>query len=216
MRKDVCTIATDSLNPVEPAHAPAASEKAHLGGSHSTRRAMLAGAAMLPALSLPAVAEGNPDAQVVDLAHRLLAGIEAEFPLRVALEAAWAASERIRRQLLAANPHLRYQGERIHDLLQRTEQGRRRAIAYDRWNEVCSECWAISERILTQTAHTGPGLSAHVLAYYYLQRDEFSKSNGGPLLRAAVAMLGEKLPAHLNDDIQKELERVAQPRANVA
>ena len=78
------------------------------------------------------------------------------------------------------------------------------------------ECWAISERIVTETAHTGPGLAAHVLAYYYLQRDEFSKSNGGRLLRAAAAMLGEKLAEHLNDAIQKELERVVQPSVNVA
>jgi len=208
MRKDVCTIATESLNPVEPTHVPAGSEKTHFRGCHRTRRAVLAGAAALPVLSVPAVADRNPDVQVVDLAHRLLAGIEAEYPLRLALVVAWAASERIRHQLLAANPHLRYQGGRVNDLLQRTEQGRRRAIAYDRWNEVRRECWVISERILTQTAHTGPGLAACVLAYWYLQRDEFNKSKGGPLLRAAAAMLGEKLPAHLNEDIQKEWERV--------
>ena len=65
---------------------------------------------MLPALSLPAVAGGNQDAQVVDLAHRLLAGIEAEYLCGLRLRSAWAASERIRRQLLAANPHLGYQG----------------------------------------------------------------------------------------------------------
>jgi hypothetical protein len=100
--------------------------------------------------------------------------------------------------------------------LQRTAQGCRRAVAYNRWNEVRCECWAISEKILAETVHTGPGLAAHVLAYYYLQRDVFRKSNGGPLLRAAATMLGEKLPAYLNDDIQEELDRVVQPRANLA
>ena len=207
MHDDLCTSATHSLNPVKPTDA--ATEK-RLQGRHTTRRSMLAGTAMFPALALPAVAEGNPDAGVVDLAHRLLASIEAEYPLRLALEAAWAASERIRRQLLAANPHLQYEGGRVHDLLQRTAQGRGRAIAYDRWNKVCRECGAISERILEETVHTGSGLAAQVLAYYYLERDEFSKSNGGPLLRAAVAMLGEKLPAHLNKDIQEELDRDGQ------
>jgi hypothetical protein len=138
MYQSMCTSGIDSQNPVEPTNAPPASENTHLQGGHATRRAMMAGAAMLSALSLPAVAEGNPDAGVVELAHRLLAGIEAEYRLRLALEAAWAASERIRHQLLAADPH----------------------------------------------------------------RDGFGKSNGGPLLRAAVAMLGEKLPAHLTEDIQ--------------
>ena len=213
MRKDVCTNPRES---VEPIHAPTVSQTTHLRDCHNTRRAVLAGAAMLPALSLPAVAEDNSDAEVVDLAHRLLAGIEAEYPLRLALEAAWAASERIRRQLLATDPHLLYEGGRVHDLLQRTVQGRQRAVAYDRWNEVRRECWAISEKILTETVHTGPGLAAYVLAYYYLQRDKFGKSNGGPLVRAAAAMLGEKLPVHLNDDIQEELDRVVQPQADLA
>jgi hypothetical protein len=174
---------------------------------HTTRRSMLAGAATLPALSLPAVAEGNPGTGVVDLAHRLLAGIEAEYPLRLALEAAWAASERIRRQLLAADPLLQYEQGRVQDLVQRTAQGRQHVIAYDRWNEVCRECEAISERILAETAHTGPDLAAHVLAYYYLERNEFSQSNGGSLLRAAAALLGRKLPAHLNEDIQEARAR---------
>ena len=133
------------------------------------------------------------------------------------MDSAWAASERIRRQLLAANPHLGYDGRRVHDLLQRTAQGRRRAAAYDRWNEVRRECRAVSERNLAETVHTGPGLAANLLAYYYLQRDEFGTSNGGRLLRTAAAMLGEKLPAHLNDDIQQaELDRLAQPRADLA
>jgi hypothetical protein len=216
MPKDVCTSATDSLNSVQPTDARTPGKKTHLQGRHTTRRSMLAGAAMLPALSLPAVAEGNPNARVVDLAHRLLAGIEAEHPLRLALEAAWTASEGIRRQLLAADPHLQYESGRVHDLLQRTAQGRRRAIAYDRWNEVCRECQAISESILAETVHTGPGLAAQVLAYYYLERDEFSKSNGGSLLRAAAAMLCEKLPAHLNEDIQEELNRVVKRKAGVS
>jgi hypothetical protein len=183
---------------------------------HTSRRSMLAAAATLPALSLPAAAAGNPEAGVVELAHRLLAGIEAEHRLRLALEAAWAASERIRRQLLAADPLLQYERGRIADLVQRSAQGRGHALAYDRWNKVCRECEAISERILAQRAHTGPGLAAHVLAYYYLAREAFIQSNGGSLLRAAVAMLGEKLPTHLNEDIQAALDRAVKTKADLA
>jgi hypothetical protein len=181
----------------------------------TTRRAMLTGAAMLPALSLPAVAGNSADAEIVDLARRLIAGIEAEYPLRLALEAAWAASEGVRRQLLADHPRLQDEQGQVQDLTQRTAQGRRRAVAYDRWNEVCRECSAISERILAQPARTGPGLAAHVLAYYYVERGAFSQSKGGALLRAAAAMLGEKLPASLDADIQEELDRVVQARADV-
>jgi hypothetical protein len=216
MRKDVCTSVSNSLNSAEATHAPTASKKTHLGGCHTTRRTVLTGAAMLPALSLPAVAEGNLDAGVVDLARRLLAGIEAEYPLRLSLESAWAASERKRHQLLAANPSLRGERWSVYDLLKRTAQWRRKLIAYDRWNEVCLECKAISQRILAETVHTGPGLAAHVLAYYCLEGDTFSKLHGGPLLRAAAAMLGGRLPAHLNEDIQMELDGVVQPRADVA
>jgi hypothetical protein len=210
MHEDLCTSATESLNPVKPTDA-AAEKQPHR--RPTTRRSMLAGTAMLPALSLPAVAGGSPDAEAVDLAHRLLAGIKAEYPLRLELEAAWAASERVRRQLLAADPLLQYAGERVLDLLQQTTQGRERAIAYDRWNKVCRECGAISERVLAESVHTGPGLAAQVLAHYYLERDEFRKSNGGPLLRAAVAILGEKLPAHLNEDTQEELDRAGPAKA---
>ena len=74
----------------------------------------------------------------------------------------------------------------------------------------------MSERILAETVHTGPGLAAHVLAYYHLDRDQFSPSKGGSLLRAAVAMLGAKLPAHLNEAIRQELNRVAKTKADVA
>ena len=39
---------------------------------------------------------------------------------------------------------------------------------------------------MAQPVHTGPGLAAHVLAYSYLERDAFSQSKGGALLRAAA------------------------------
>jgi hypothetical protein len=216
MHENAYTSATNSFDPVQATDAPTASEKPHWPGCSRTRRSVLASAATLPALALPAVANADRDAGVVDLAHRLLAGIEAEYPLRLALQAAWSASERVRRQLLASDPDLRYDSARVHDLVQRTAQGRQRAAAYERWNAVCHECSAISQRILTETAHTGPGLAAQVLAYYYLERSEFSQSNGGPLLRAAVAMLGEKPPAHLNEDYREGLDRAAKASTDMA
>jgi hypothetical protein len=202
MHKEAHTSAESLSHSVEPIDASNAGDKAR--PCHTTRRAMLAGAAMLPALSLPAEAGRHHDAEVVDLARRLIARIEAERSLRLELEAAWTASERLRRQLLAAGPHLQDEPGLVHDLVQRTEQGRARTTAYERWNEACRECRAIAERIQTENVHTGPGLAAQVLAYYYLERGIRGKLNGGPLLRAAVALLGEKLPPHLNEDSQEE------------
>ena len=215
MREGVRTIATESLNRLQPAHSPIANESTNLQGCHETRRTVLAGVAMLPALSLPAVAEDHSDAETVNLARRLLAGIESEYRLRLAVEGAWAASERIRHQLLADDPHLQYQAGRVRELLQDTEQGRRHAIAYDRWNEACRECRAISERILAKEADTGPSIAAHVLAHDYLHRD-FGSSKGEPLVRAAAAMLGAKVPTRIDDNVQKELHRAVQSRADVA
>jgi hypothetical protein len=193
MRKFMRTSATDSLNPAE--RLPNTTERRKTWGAGS-RRAMLAGVAMMPLLSLPAVAEDNVDDGLVNLARRLLAAMDAECSLRLALEAAWAASEGVRHQLLTANPHLRFCASPVHELLQRTEPGRRHAIAYGQWNKAWRECCTVSEMIVTETPHTGRGLAAHVIAYFHLHRAEFNKPNGGPLLRAAVAMLAEELPAY--------------------
>lgn len=86
-------------------------------------------------------------------------------------------------------------------------QERRRAIAYERWNEVRGECLAISERILTESVHTAPGLAAQVLAHIYVERGGFAQSGGAPILYTAAAMLGETLPAHLNDGTRQKPDR---------
>jgi len=161
---------------------------------NTTRRGVMFGVAALPTVSLPALAEGRSDARVTDLVRRLLEGIRAEIPLRLALESAWAASERTRRELLEANRH---EHSLVRDLLQKTEQGRARAVAYEQWNGVCQECLSLSEAILTEKASTGPGLAAHVVANHYVQR-RGSLNWHDSALRAAMDMLGEKPPSDMH------------------
>jgi hypothetical protein len=171
----------------------------------STRRAILAGAARLPALSLPAIA--SDDSEVLALGAELRRVIAAEIELKKVYDKASAPHDRIVRKLVKrglthADAHFL--------AIEVTPQGRVRSDAYDKWDAVASKSHELSERIIRFRPTTCRGLAEVVFAALWDHQQnclemDFTLCH---TFQAVAAAGGFELPNDLQVATEEEIKRV--------
>jgi hypothetical protein len=184
--------------------------------STTTRRAVLAGAASLPALAATtALANSSSDAALLELGERLQASLAVENKL-------YWAQHRLRDLLDALVEKIRAQGgddeiEAVWKEAQDSPEGLRWRPACDEWFAAARVSHMASEEILWGAPpSTLQGLAVLVLAAAYQMHGtswahiDYAEAL---VLRAAIASGNLQVPSEMRSAIDREIERVAEIRA---
>ena len=168
----------------------------------TTRRAILAGAAALPALSLPAIATENPDAELIRLGTELRRRMLIDETFQAEVKKLRAPVDRIVRRLHRNRPEASL-GELLSKVAAETPAGRRWQVENEKWNK--STPWTLACEIQAMQPQTPEGLGYYALAIAYCVGDELN--DDFLLLARATAKVGG---IHLTPDVAARAED-AQP-----
>jgi len=168
----------------------------------TTRRAVLAGAAVIPALSLPALAGATPgDGELIALGAELKRRIDTSHRLWAEQDVLRPRQERERRRLEAARPDESVW--RINDLVGKTPAGRRHHAMWKEYSSASSDAWRIAAQITNMRPDTARGVAVYALAVAFcaLGPDNELDPDLALVLRAAAGVGGLTLPPSLANTV---------------
>jgi hypothetical protein len=159
--------------------------------TQTTRRAVLAGAAALPALTIPAIAADNSDAKIIELGAELMRRV----PLA---EQAWkeykrhhAKVERIHRRLKRGRAADEWAD--LWKLAKNTPAGRASAEFYDQHDR--TGCWDLACEIQNLKPQTPRGLAYYAIAVAWCDEDRSQHPDLALVVRAATRLGGVDVPS---------------------
>ena len=178
----------------------------------STRRAILAGAAALPMLSVPALASSD-DQEILALGAELRRRAAIMLDLHDATMKLKAAVDRIERRLArGAEKHDLDRHGKIAEMAHATPQGLRYSAAWRKCNIEDTECWKLVDRLILMKPHTGPGLAEVIFACMWYDAGPAGEIgiDTAASLEAAAFAGGFELPRQIREKARAEVEQVSE------